>query len=162
MSFKREMGLGELGLFPKTNRKMTGKYPARCFEGVHTNKVASRMQWASIPKEIHFAHLQMSRSKMKTRKLCVTRRKTGARSAICLAASSLQHDLDLDLEDGSGKDPDSKISGRDVGAESVLSSSFIPGGYEGLTSLLPHRPACLGQQREGERALRGMSHLVPR
>lgn len=93
MSFKREMALGELGLFPKTNRKMTNKHPARCFEGVHMNKVASRMQWASIPKEIHFAHLQTSRSKMKTRKLCMTRRKTGARSAICLAASSLQHTI---------------------------------------------------------------------
>lgn len=102
----------------------------------------------------------------------MTRRKTGARSAICLAASSLQHDLDLDLEDGSGKDPGSEISGRDVGAESVLSRSFVPGGYEamppamsileGLTSPLPCRPACLGQQQEGERALRGMSHLVPR
>lgn len=107
---------------------------------------------------------------MKVRKLCMTHR-----SEISYLPGRLQppaHNLDLNLEDGSGKDPGSKISGRDVGAEPVLSRSFVPGGYEamppamrspeGLTSLLPCKPACLGQQREGERALRGMSHLVPR
>lgn len=59
----------------------------------------------------------------------MTCRKTGARSGICLAASSLQHDLDSDLEDGSGKDLGSKVPGREVGAEPVLSSSFIPGRH---------------------------------
>lgn len=46
-----------------------------------------------------------------------------------------------------------------AGREAMPPAIRVP---EGLTSLPLRRRACLGQQHEGERALRGMSHLVLR